>query len=87
MASNYPHSFSPIQLGSIRIKNRLFSSGHMSMLHEGGGAAGGAGLIITEGASVHPRVASMHILAYSDGCNPGYTKVAKTLHPHVGVSV
>ena len=94
MASNYPHLFSPLQVGSIEIKNRIFSSGHMTMLHEGGGpsddmvayhearAAGGAGLLITEAASIHPNVRAMHILGYSDVCIPGYEKIAKAVHAH-----
>ena len=37
MPSSYPNLFSPLQVGAIRIKNRIFSSGHMTMLHEAGG--------------------------------------------------
>jgi 2,4-dienoyl-CoA reductase-like NADH-dependent reductase (Old Yellow Enzyme family)/thioredoxin reductase len=83
-----------LQVGAIRIKNRIFSSGHMTMLHEAGGpsddmvayhearAAGGAGLLITENASIHPSVSAMHILGFSDVCIPGYRKIAEAVHAH-----
>ena len=94
MPPSFPHLFSPLQVGAIEIKNRIFSTGHMILLLEGDGpsddlvayhaarAAGGAGLIVTEGAAVHPATGPMHILAYSDGCIPGYRKIAKAAHAH-----
>ncbi len=33
-------------------------------------AAGGAGLIVTEAAAVHPSTAPMHIMAFRDDCIP-----------------
>ena len=85
--ANYVNLFSPLRLGSIELKNRIFSSGHMTMLLKDGGpsddmvayhearAAGGAGLLITEAASIHVGVSAWHIRAYSDTCIPGYTKI------------
>ena len=94
MPASYPNLFSALKVGPLCIKNRIFSSGHMTMLLEAGGpsddmvayhearAAGGAGLLITEAASIHPSVSAMHILGYSDACISGYRKVADAVHAH-----
>ena len=54
----FPHLFSPLSLRGVTLKNRIFSTGHMTTLVSGGlpnddlvayheaRAAGGAGLII-----------------------------------------
>ena len=66
MTSIFPNLFSPLRVGPIEIKNRIFSTGHMTMLLDGGvpsddmvayhqaRAAGGAGLIITEASAALP---------------------------------
>ncbi len=58
MTSLFPKLFEPIQIGSVRLRNRIFSSGHMTcMLSDGlpnadfiayheARAAGGCGLIL-----------------------------------------
>ena len=33
---NFTHLFSPLQVGPVTIKNRIYSTGHMTMMpHEG----------------------------------------------------
>ncbi|MEE8506780.1 MAG: hypothetical protein V3S40_11245 [Kiloniellales bacterium] len=78
----FPHLFSPLAIGGATVKNRIFSTGHMTMMgaddnpteslaayHEAR-AAGGAGLIVTEAAAVHPSTTPMHIVAFRGDCIP-----------------
>ena len=63
---NFPHLFSPFQINKLKLKNRIISTGHETHLNDGGligdrmvayheaRAKGGAGLIMTEVALVHP---------------------------------
>ncbi len=56
--SHFPHLFSPLQLGDLKIRNRIVSTGHETHLNEQGligdamiayheaRAKGGAGLIV-----------------------------------------
>ena len=65
MTDNFAHLFSPRTIGPLTVKNCISSTGHMTMMIDGGvpnddfvayhaaRAAGGAGLIITEAARVH----------------------------------
>ena len=65
MTSPFPHLFSPIELGHLTLKNRIFVPGHGTryardygisddlIAYHGARAAGGVGLIITEVCSVH----------------------------------
>ena len=47
-------------------------------------AAGGAGLIIIEAARAHPSGSGSRpaIVAYDDGCIPGYRRIAEASHAH-----
>ena len=61
----FPRLFSPLRLGSLEIRNRIFSSGHDTVMAEDGligdrliayqqaRAAGGVGLIVVQVAAVH----------------------------------
>ena len=94
MSASFPNLFSPLEVGSIEIKNRIFSTGHMTLLLDGGApsddmvayhqarAAGGAGLIVTEASAVHPSTAPWHIYSFSDDCIPGYRRIAAAVQPH-----
>ena len=96
MSASFPNLFSPLEVGPIEIKNRVFSTGHMTMLLDGGApsddmvayhrarAAGGAGLIILEAARVHDSALSdaPAIDASTDACIPGYRMVADAVHKH-----
>ncbi len=94
MAATLPNLFRPLALGPIEVKNRIFSTGHMTLMLDGAGpsddmiayhaarAAGGAGLIITEASAVHPATGPWHILSFSDECIPGYRRIVEAVHPH-----
>ena len=88
------HLFSPLTIRGHTIKNRIFSTGHMTVMLENGfpsdqmvayhqaRAAGGAGLIIVEAARTHRSGISSRpaILAFDDACIPGYRRIAQACH-------
>lgn len=88
--------FSPVKIGELEIKNRILSTGHQTVLVNDGSpndaliayhearARGGAGLIITEIAAVHPTAffTDNTIAGYSDDCIPGYRKLADAVHKY-----
>lgn len=91
-----PYLSSPLEIRGRRIKNRIFSSGHQTVLVNDGApseallayhearAKGGAGLIVTEIAAVHETAyfSSHTIQAYDDRCIPGYHKLAEMAHQY-----
>ncbi len=96
MQSNLTHLFSPLKLRGHKLKNRIFSTGHMAVMleddkptdamvayHEAK-ARGGAALTIIEAARVHPSGNSGRpaIRAYEPECIAGYAKLADACHPH-----
>ena len=94
MSQNFPKLFSPLVVGPICLKNRILSTGHMTVMLENSApsdamvayhkarAAGGAGLIILEAARVHVSGDSGRpaIRAYKDACIPGYQRIAEACH-------
>ncbi len=94
MTSDLKTLFSPFTIGPQTVRNRIFSTGHMTVMLENGlpsdamvayhaaRARGGAGLIITEAARVHPSGESSRpaIRAYLDDCIPGYRRIADACH-------
>lgn len=92
----FPQLFSPLRVGSVTLKNRIFSSGHDTvMVHEGlmtdrfiayhrARAAGGAGLIMLQVAGIHEsaRYTSHTLMATDDSCLAGYQKVVEACHEH-----
>lgn len=88
--------FSPLRLGPVEVKNRIVSTGHDTVLAEGGTigealvayhearAAGGVGLIVTQVAGVHEtaRYTGGTLMAADDSCLPGYRHLAERLHRH-----
>lgn len=94
MAHQFPHLFSPLAIRSVRLKNRICSTGHDTTLPTKGvpndaliayhraRAAGGAGLIIVQVAAIHESALySAHVLeATSDDCISGYRNIAKACH-------
>ena len=88
--------FSPLKIRNHVFKNRIFSTGHMTVMLENGvpsdqmvayhqaRAEGGAGLIIVEAARAHPSGISSRpaILAFNDACIPGYRRIAEACHAH-----
>ena len=95
MTAVFPHLFTPLKVGPKTLKNRIFSTGHMTVMLENGlpsdamvayhraRAEGGAGLIILEAARAHISGDSGRpaIRAYDDACIPGYQRIAKACHP------
>ncbi len=91
-----PNLFAPLVIRGHQFKNRIFSTGHMTVMLENGNpskrmaayhgarAAGGAALIIIEAARVHASGVSSRpsILAYRDECIEGYKRIADACHPH-----
>jgi 2,4-dienoyl-CoA reductase-like NADH-dependent reductase (Old Yellow Enzyme family) len=91
----FPLLFSPFAINGLEIKNRIFSTGHDTSLTNGvpndaftayhaARAKGGAGLLITEVAAVHPN-ATYHgttIRGDLDDCIPGYRAVARACHAY-----
>lgn len=94
--ASFPHLFSPISIGSLNLRNRMVSTGHETHLNEKGQigdamiayhearARGGAGLIVTEVALVHPSAVFVAdpIRVDTDDCIPGYSRLAKVIHGH-----
>ncbi|MBC6440294.1 MAG: FAD-dependent oxidoreductase [Rhodospirillales bacterium] len=96
MSEMFPHLFSPLTIKDVTIKNRIFSTGHMTTLVSGylpgedlaayheARAAGGAGLVVVEVALVHESAVytSHTISAYNDDCIPGYKRIARAVNKH-----
>jgi 2,4-dienoyl-CoA reductase-like NADH-dependent reductase (Old Yellow Enzyme family) len=96
VTDSFPHLFSPLTIGPLTVKNRIFSTGHMTMMIDGGvpnddfvayheaRAAGGAGLIITEAARIHASssVSGLAIDGSNDNCIAAYAKTADAVHGH-----
>ncbi|MCP4271509.1 MAG: FAD-dependent oxidoreductase [Gammaproteobacteria bacterium] len=86
--------FSPVTIRGQKLKNRIFSTGHMAVMLENNApseqmvayhqarAAGGAGLIIIEASRIHESGVSSRpaIMAFQDDCIDGYRKIAQTCH-------
>jgi 2,4-dienoyl-CoA reductase-like NADH-dependent reductase (Old Yellow Enzyme family) len=90
----FPHLFAPLRIRGAKIRNRILSTGHDTVLPVDGTvndaliayhlarARGGAGLIVTQVAGVHEtaRYTAHLLMATSDDCIPGYRKLAEALH-------
>ncbi|WP_339855431.1 FAD-dependent oxidoreductase [Roseovarius nubinhibens] len=93
---HFPQLFAPITLGKLTLRNRIVSTGHETHLNQEGQigekliayhearARGGAGLIVTEVALVHPSAVFVAdpIRVDSDACIPGYRRLAERIHAH-----
>ena len=98
MASELRSLFSPIQVGRLTLKNRIYSSGHAEAMAEGGRpterlrryheakARGGCALTIFGGSSsVHPSspaAAWKQIANHDDSIIPAYRAIADAVHDH-----
>jgi 2,4-dienoyl-CoA reductase-like NADH-dependent reductase (Old Yellow Enzyme family) len=92
----FPQLFSPLQIGTVTLKNRIVSSGHDTVMAENGQvtdrliayhearAAGGAGLIVLQVSGVHETAKyTYHVLmADNDDGIPGYRRLAEMVHAH-----
>jgi len=94
--TKFPHLFSPLKVGSVTLKNRIFSTGHDTLLarqyavgeelvaYHKARAEGGVGLIVVQVAGVHEtaRYTGHSLMATTDDCIPGYRRLAETLHAY-----
>ena len=92
----FPTLFSPIDLGPTRVRNRIVSTGHDTvMAHDGhvtdrlvayhaARAKGGVGLIIVQVSGVHEtaRYTAHMLMATEDAAIPGYARLATAVHAH-----
>src|SRR5215813_6358818 len=92
------HLFSPLRVGSLTLKNRIFSTAHAEAMAEDGKpgrrlsayheakARGGAALTIIGGStSVHPSSPSSAwnmIANHDDSIVPAYRAIADAVHQH-----
>ena len=90
----FPLLFSPYQLKSIEIRNRILSTGHDTYLPEGGlpsgaliayqraRARGGAGLIVIQVVGVHAtaRYTEALLMGTSDDCIPAFRRLFDAVH-------
>lgn len=90
------HLFSPLTIRGVTMRNRIFSTGHQTLLAVGdtvspgliayqeARAAGGAGLVILEVAGVHESAYFVDncLMAHTDACIPGYREMAARVHAH-----
>lgn len=95
--SRYRHLFTPLQLGSLTVRNRIVFSAHLTNYATQDGrpseqhaayyaarAAGGAGLIITEEHSTHPTDWPYEKLihGFHEEVIPGYRRITEAVHAH-----
>lgn len=92
----FPHLFSPLEIGRVSVPNRISFSAHLTNLAEHGlptqrlidylaaRARGGAGLIITEEQSVHPTDrAYEHLMeAFKPEIIPAYKQLTRAVHAY-----
>ncbi len=91
----FPHLFSPIKVGSLELRNRIVNTAHgtgftkdhvftdQHVHYYAERARGGAAMIITESASVHPtsNIGMQDTLwGYDRAIVPAYRKVAGAVH-------
>ena len=91
--TQFKHLFTPLNLRSVEIRNRILSTGHQTYLARDGlpsddfvayheaRARGGLGLIITEAARFHASALSdsPELIVTDDNCIAGYRRVAAFL--------
>jgi len=61
-------------------RGRSFSDRHVAYYEAR--AAGGAGVVVTETASVHPSDWPYERAPLAESCGPGWSAVAAACHPH-----
>jgi mycofactocin system FadH/OYE family oxidoreductase 2 len=96
MSREFPHLFSPLQIGPVTVPNRILLPAHGTMFAEDNmpgerlaaylaeRARGGAGVIVTEIAAVHPtsRPLDNVIFGYDPRVVPGFRRIAERIHEH-----
>ena len=98
-AALFPHLFTSLTIRGVTLRNRIMSTGHETGIADATGindalvayhrarAAGGAGLIVIEVASVHPSATFVRhsIKLYRDDAIPGYRRLAEAAHENGAV--
>ena len=93
-SSDLARLWEPLDIGSTRVRNRVYVPGHTTNLgddnlatdrhvaYHRARARGGAGLIITEALRVHPTAAARDrtLGVFDDACVPGLADVAHAVH-------
>jgi 2,4-dienoyl-CoA reductase-like NADH-dependent reductase (Old Yellow Enzyme family) len=88
--------FSPLTVGGVEIRNRIFSTGHDTNMAENGlpgdaliayhraRARGGAGLVVVQVAAVHPTAfyTGLMLDGTQDNCIAPYGRLADAVHQH-----
>ncbi len=88
------HVLSPLEVGPVRLKNRIVSSAHLThfardhlpsdqhVYYYREKARGGLGLIVTEASAVHPTSAQFPtvIFAFDERVIPWYRRIAEAVH-------
>ena len=96
MQGQFKYLFSPLQIGSTEVPNRISFSAHLTNFAENNlpgeqhihylaeRAKGGAGLIITEEHTVHPSDHAYEKLidAYKPEVVPGYQRICRAVHEY-----
>ncbi len=96
MEQQYPHLFSPIQIGEITVKNRIFmppvstnlaDKGYVTeelIAHYSARAKGGVGLIVTEVTTVEPTYVYLpgDMSICDDSYIPGWKKLTDAVHKY-----
>src|SRR6266545_2187929 len=96
MSREFPHLFSPLQIGPVTVPNRILLPAHGTMFAEDNlpgerlaaylaeRARGGVGVIVTEISAVHPtsRPLDNVISGYDPRVVPGFRRVAERIHEH-----
>ena len=91
MSQSFPNLFSPLQVGKYSLRNRIVCTGHATKFEVAGRfterhlhyyrerARGGAGMIVTEGASVHPT-GTFPLWLHDDEAIPMLRKIGGAVH-------
>jgi 2,4-dienoyl-CoA reductase-like NADH-dependent reductase (Old Yellow Enzyme family) len=96
MANAFPNLFSPLQVGSYRLKNRIMNTGHAAHFQTGDGlpteryvdyvaerAKGGVGIIVTGHTVPHyDGDASLSLASYDDRITAVYQRFAEATHAY-----
>ena len=92
----FQHLFTPLRIGGVVLRNRIFSAGHDTTLPTDGRvnralveyhrarAVGGAGLVIVQVAGVHEsaRYTSHMLMVTDDAAVDGYRRLANACHAY-----
>ena len=96
MAESFPHLFSPLEVGSYTLKNRIMNTGHAAHFQTGDGlptdryvdyvrerAKGGVGIIVTGHTVTHyDGDASLSLANFDDRITGVYRKFAEATHAY-----